>query len=48
MDVIKEEGEVEADEQSKSKVDTVIENCGEINIKDDHWYCFIHLEEIKK
>ena len=35
MDVIKGAGEVEKDEtyvQSKSKIDIVIENCGEINI----------------
>ena len=32
MDVVKEAGEVETYVQSKSKIDIVIENCGEINI----------------
>ena len=48
MDVIKEEGEVEAYTQSKSKIDIVIENCGEINIKEEHWFFFSYCEEKKK
>ena len=41
--VIKEAEEVETYAQSKSKIDILIENYGEINIKEEHWCLFLFL-----
>ena len=46
--MIKEVGEVETYEQSKSKIDIVIENSGEINIKEEHWYFFSYCKEKRR